>query len=65
MTVGCYPLPDFVPEAILKSVGTAAVFDHTGAKEGPNCFVVEYRNRLGQLIHESRRLGTERHGTFY
>jgi hypothetical protein len=65
VTVGCFPLPDFVPEAVLKSVGVSAVFDHTGVRQGPNCFKVEYRDRQGQVIRESRKLGTERHGVFY
>jgi hypothetical protein len=65
VTVGCTPLPDFVVEAVLKSAGSSAVFEHPGVEPDANCFAVEYRNRQGQLIRESRRLNTARHGAFY
>lgn len=66
VTIGCFPLPDFVAEAALRSVGTSAVFDRTGVpRDDPGCFDVQYRSRQGQIIHESRRLGTARHGAFY
>jgi hypothetical protein len=65
VTVGCFPLPDFVAEAVLGSVGTKAAFEHPGAPRDPACFSVEYRNRQGTLVHQTRKLGTERHGTFY
>jgi hypothetical protein len=65
VTVSCAPLPDFVVEAVLRSAGTSAVFEHPGVEGNTTCFKVEYRNRQGQLIHESRKLNTARHGTFY
>lgn len=65
ITVGCAPLPDFVVEAVLGSVGASAVFDHPGIQQGPGCFIVEYRNRQGQLIRVSRKLGTAKHGALY
>ena len=65
VTVACAPLPDFVVESVLKSVGTTAIFEHPDMQQDPACFKVEYRNRAGQVIRESRRLGTEHHGTFY
>jgi hypothetical protein len=70
VTVSCAPLPDFVVESVLKSVGTSVVFEESDAQkdrvqQDPSCFKVEFRNRAGQVIRESRRLGTERHGTFY
>jgi hypothetical protein len=65
VTVSCNPLPDFVVESALKSVGANAVFGPSGFRQDPSCFEVEYRNRLGQVIRESRRLGTGHHGTFY
>jgi hypothetical protein len=65
VTVTCAPLPDFVVESVLQSVGAKAVFEHPGTQQDPACFKVEYRNRLGQVIRESRKLGTEHHGTFY
>jgi len=46
-------------------VGTTAIFEHPDMQQDPACFKVEYRNRAGQVIRESRRLGTEHHGTFY
>jgi hypothetical protein len=65
VTVNCFPLADFVAQAVLDSVGTRAAFNHSATPQDANCFSVQYRNRQGQVIHESRRLGTERHGTFY
>lgn len=65
VTVSCAPLPDFVVEAVLRSAETKAVFEHTGAQPNENCFSVVYRNRRGQLIHESQKLNTARHGTFH
>ncbi len=65
VTIGCVPLPDFVVEEVLKSVGAKAVFEHPGVQQGPGCFLVEYRDRSGKVVRESRRLGTERHGAFY
>lgn len=63
--VTCAPLPDFVVESVLESVGARAVFEHPGAQQDPACFKLEYRNRAGQVIRESRKLGAEHHGTFY
>jgi len=65
VTVGCFPLPDFMAEAVLKSVGTKAAFEHPDAAPDSACFRVEYRTRQGQVVRESRKLGTGRHGTFY
>ena len=65
VTVDCVPLPDFVTEAVLRSAGTGVVFEHPGGKQDENCFAVKYRNRQGQVVHESRKLATARHGTFY
>ena len=65
VTVECYPLPAFIPEAVLATVNAHAAFDPSGMRQEPNCFSVQYRNRQGQVIHETRRIGTERHGTFY
>lgn len=65
VTVSCFPLPDFVAEAVLRSVETKAAFEHPGAPLDPACFAVDYRNRQGHVIHQSRKLGTERHGAFY
>jgi len=65
VTVNCFPLADFVAEDVLESVGTRAVFAHSASPKDANCFSVQYRNRQGQVIHETRRLGTARHGTFY
>ena len=64
VNVGCAPLPDFVVEAVLASVGTKAVFEHPGVQQDPGCFKVGYRNRQGQVIRETRKLGA-RHGAFY
>ena len=65
VTVNCVPLPDFVTVLVLRSVGAAVVFEHPGFRQIDSCFAVEYRDRQGQMIHESRKLGTARHGTFY
>jgi hypothetical protein len=65
VTVSCVPLPDFVTVAVLKSVGASVVFPPAGVGHEDSCFAVEYRNRQGQMIRESRKLGTARHGTFY
>lgn len=65
VTVNCFPLADFVAEAVLQTAGTRAAFNHSATPQDANCFSVQYRNRQGQVIHETRRLGTERHGTFY
>ncbi len=63
--IECVPLPDFVVDSVLGSVGSAAVFEHPGRDQGPSCFALEYRTRQGQLVRESRKLATARHGTFY
>ena len=65
VTVNCFPLADFVAEAALQSVATHAAFNHSASPQDPNCFSVQYRNHQGQVIHETRKLGTERHGAFY
>ncbi len=65
VTVNCFPLADFVAQAVLDSVGTRAAFEHSATPQDANCFSVQYTQSPGQVIHESRRLGTERHGTFY
>ncbi len=65
ITVDCVPLPDFVTIEVLKSVGTAVVFEHPGVRQSDSCFAVEYRTRHGQVIRETRKLGTAKHGTFY
>ncbi len=65
VTVNCFPLADFVAEAVLESVKTRAAFNHAATAQDANCYSVQYRNHQGQVIHETRRLGTERHGTFY
>jgi len=62
--IKCDPLPDFTSAHVLESVGAKAVFE-PGFKEDGTCFAVEYRNRRGELIDESRRLGATRHGTFF
>ncbi len=62
--IKCDPLPDFTSVHVLESVGAKAVFE-PGFKEDGTCFAVEYRNRRGELIDESRRLGATRHGTFF
>ena len=65
VTIDCVPLPDFVAEAVLSSVGSKAVFEHPGTQQDPGCYSVEYRDHEGHVIHEVRRLGTERHGALY
>jgi hypothetical protein len=65
VTIDCVPLPDFVAVAVLRSVGTRAVFRPPNPARDESCFAVEYHNRQGQVIRESRRIGTPRHGTFY
>ena len=65
LRVSCVPLPDFVTVAVLRSVGTAVTFDHPDAPHDDTCFAVEYRDRKGSVVHETRKLGTARHGTFY
>jgi hypothetical protein len=62
--ISCDPLPDFTTTHVLESVGAKAVFE-PGFKEDGTCFAVEYRNRRGEVINESRRLGTTRHATFF
>ncbi len=65
VSVGCVPLPDFVTVAVLKSVGTTVVFQHPDAPHSDSCYSVDYRDHQGHLVHEARKLGAARHGTFY
>ena len=71
LTVDCAPFPDFMIEAVVKSVAVGGsaesrvVFSHPGADQGPACFSVHYTDSKGELIHETRKLGTGKHGTFY
>jgi hypothetical protein len=63
--IDCWPLPDFLAQDVLAGSGSRAIFRGPGAQSTSNCFSVEYMNREGQLIHEFRRLGSQRHGVFY
>lgn len=63
--IDCVPLPDFVSVEVLKSVGARAVFAHPDARREDSCYAVQYRTRQGQVVRESRKLGTVKHGTFY
>jgi hypothetical protein len=63
--IDCWPLPDFLAQDVLAGSGSRAIFRGPGAQSRSNCFSVEYMNREGQLIHEFRRLGSQRHGVFY
>jgi hypothetical protein len=65
VSIDCFPLPDFLAEAALKEAGSHALFQHPGVDRGPTCFAVEYQTRMGQVIRESKKLGTAKHGTFY
>jgi hypothetical protein len=65
VTIGCFPLPDFVATAALEGVKAKAAFENPRPPADPNCYQVEYKDHQGHVIHEIRRIGTAKHGTFY
>lgn len=65
VTVACFPLPDFVAADALKTAGVTATFPPSGMTLDANCFEAEYHDKAGHVIHQIRRLGTAKHGTFY
>jgi hypothetical protein len=65
LVVDCVPFPDFLTEDVLKSVASSAVFTHPDQKVDSSCFAIEYTNRQGQVVLETRKLSAAKHGTFY
>jgi hypothetical protein len=63
IVVDCTPVPDIVVVDALASVGARAILRKQGEKND-HCFVIEYQNRFGGIVHIDRRIG-EHHGTFY
>jgi len=63
--VDCTPLNPFTAKYVVQDAGGHAIFRNPAAQGDPHCFAVEYTNRAGRSVQVTRRLGIERHGTFY
>jgi len=63
--VECTPLPEVAAKYAIEDFGGKAVFRHPGANGDPKCFVLDYEDASGKMVHVDRKMGTGKHSTFY
>lgn len=63
VSVECTPLLPIIPQVVIEQAGGRIAGEQKRRDE--HCFVIEYRNRAGEVVRVDKPMATKKHGLFY